>query len=291
MHRPFVVLFQQDSAYEAEDGGFVGEDPDDIGAPLDLAIEALDGIVRVDLGPVVFREGGVSEDILFGFIQQVSEFLHLWPQLIGDPSPLGLHRFGVFLGEGRADEGADHAFATPGGVGQRVAHEVDAATLPRGVHDLGDRRLDAQMGVGDHELDAAQPAKGQLSQEAGPECFGFRSANVHAQHLAPPVCVHAHRDDHGDRCDAMILPHLHIGGVDPDIGPFALDGPLQEGVHPLVDLLAEPGDLALGHTRHAHGLDEVIDGAGRDALDIGLLNDRRQRLLAHAPGLQKPREV
>ena len=59
MHRPFVVLFQQDSAHEAEDGGFVGEDPDDIGAPLDLAIEALDGIVRIDLRPVVFREGGV----------------------------------------------------------------------------------------------------------------------------------------------------------------------------------------------------------------------------------------
>ena len=28
--------------------------------PLDLAIESLDGIVRIDLGPVVFREGGVS---------------------------------------------------------------------------------------------------------------------------------------------------------------------------------------------------------------------------------------
>jgi hypothetical protein len=32
---------------------------------------------------------------------------------------------------------------------------VDAAALPRGVHDLGDRRLDAQMRVGDHGLDAA----------------------------------------------------------------------------------------------------------------------------------------
>ena len=38
----------------------------------------------------------------------------------------------------------------------------------------------------------------------------------------------------------MILPHFHIGGVDPDIGPFTHDGALQESVHPLVDLLAEP---------------------------------------------------
>ena len=33
--------------------------PDDLRSPLDLPIEPLDGIVRIDLGPVVFREGGV----------------------------------------------------------------------------------------------------------------------------------------------------------------------------------------------------------------------------------------
>ena len=88
-----------------------------------------------------------------------------------------------------------------------------------------------------------------------------------------------------------ILPHFHIGGVDPDIGLFALDGPLQEGGHPLVYLLAEPGHLALGRARHGHGLDEVIDGAGRVPLDLGLLNDRRQRLLDHAAGLQKARKI
>jgi len=51
LHRTFVILCQQDSAHEAEDGGFVGEDSDHIGAPLDLAIETLDGIVGVDLRP------------------------------------------------------------------------------------------------------------------------------------------------------------------------------------------------------------------------------------------------
>ena len=60
LYRPFVVLLQQDSAREAEDGGFVGEDAHHIGAPLDFSIEPLDGIVGVDLGPVVFREGGVT---------------------------------------------------------------------------------------------------------------------------------------------------------------------------------------------------------------------------------------
>ena len=105
----------------------------------------------------------LGEDVLFCFIQQVSKYLHPWPQFIGAPAPFGHHRFGVLLGEGRADKGADHAFAAPGGVGQRVSHELDAAMLPRSIHDFDDRHLDAQIGVGEDELDATQPAKDQLS--------------------------------------------------------------------------------------------------------------------------------
>ena len=38
-------------------------------------------------------------------------------------------------------------------------------------------------------------------------------------------------------------------------------------------------------------LDQVVDRARRDALDVGLLDHRRQRLLGHAPRLQEAREV
>ena len=91
LHCPFIVLLQQDSAHQPDDGGFVGKDADHIGAPLDLAIETLDGIVRINFRPVVFREGGVGENVLLGFIQKISDLLHLWPQLIGDPAPFRLH--------------------------------------------------------------------------------------------------------------------------------------------------------------------------------------------------------
>jgi hypothetical protein len=87
-------------------------------------------------------------------------------------------------------------------MGQHVAHEVDAAALPGGVEHLGDGRLDALMGVGDDQLDAAQAAPGELAQEGGPEGLGLRRADLHAQHLAPAVAVDADRDDDGDRDDA-----------------------------------------------------------------------------------------
>ena len=60
LDRNFVVLLQQDSAHQPEYGGFVGKDAHHVRSPLDLVIEPLDGIVRIDLRPVVFREGGVS---------------------------------------------------------------------------------------------------------------------------------------------------------------------------------------------------------------------------------------
>ena len=49
---PFIVLFQEDSPDEADDGLVVGEDADDRGAPLDLVVQALDRVGRVQLGPV-----------------------------------------------------------------------------------------------------------------------------------------------------------------------------------------------------------------------------------------------
>ncbi|MDF2974575.1 MAG: hypothetical protein K0R61_5025, partial [Microvirga sp.] len=42
---------------------------------------------------------------------------------------------------------------------------------------------------------------------------------------------------------------------------------------------------------HAERLDEVVDRARRDALDVGLLHDGGERLLGRAPWLQEAREV
>ncbi len=53
---PLVVLFGEHGADEADDGGAVGEDPDDVGAAAELLVEPFLGVVRPDLPPVLFRE-------------------------------------------------------------------------------------------------------------------------------------------------------------------------------------------------------------------------------------------
>jgi hypothetical protein len=195
------------------------------------------------------------------------------------------------MGVGGGDEGGDDAPAAPAGVGEHVPCEMNPAALPGGAQDLGSRGLDALMGVRDHQLHAAQAAPGELAQEPGPEGLRFRGADVHAENLAPAVAVDADGEDDGNRHDTAGMANLHVGRVEPEIGPVALDRPVEKGLHPAVDLLAQTRDLALRDAGHAHGLDQLVDRAGRDALDVGLLNDGGERLLGHPARLEEAREI
>lgn len=69
------------------------------------------------------------------------------------------------------------------------------------------------------------------------------------------------------------------------------NGAAEERLHLVVDLLAQPRDLPLGDAAHAHRIDQVVDGAGRNALDVGFLNHGRQHLLGHAARLEKAWEI
>ena len=172
--------------------------------------------------------------------------------------------------------------------GKQVAGEVHAASLPGGAEDPGRGGLQALVVVGDHQLHAAQPAPGQRAQELSPEGLGLRRADRHAQDLTPALVVDGHSHGHRDRDDG---PHLHISRIQPQIGPVALQRSIKEAVDLIVDLAAQPGDLALGDARHPHRLNQIVDRAGRHALDVGLLDHRSKRLLGHPPRLQEAGEV
>ena len=168
---------------------------------------------------------------------------------------------------------------------------VHPTALMGGMEHLRGRGPQPLVVIGDDELHAPQASVRKRAQERRPERFGFRRAGGHAQHLAPPLRVHANSDYHSDRDDPARLARLQVRRVDPQIGPGALDRPGEEGVHPLVDLRAQPRDLALRDTGRRHGFDEVVHGPGRDPMDIGLLDHGRKRLLGRAPRLEEGREV
>ena len=141
---PFIVLFEQQCADQADNGGLIGEDTDDLAAALDLAVEPFEWVGAVYLGAMLGREAHVGQHISFGIVHQASELTDAWPGLISDLSPL--------LAGGPASSWAK---AVPtqaetmrrrvSGMGQGIAHEVHTAALPGGAEHLGDRRFQVSV--------------------------------------------------------------------------------------------------------------------------------------------------
>ena len=71
--------------------------------------------------------------------------------------------------EDAADGRGDHGLLGLADMPEHVTQEMDGAPLPRAAKHLGDRLLEALMGVGDAQPDARQPAGAQAAQELAPE--------------------------------------------------------------------------------------------------------------------------
>lgn len=105
LHRPFVVLLEQDGTDQANDRGLVGEDPDHIGAALDLPVQPFQWIGAVDLGTMLLGECCLCKHIGLGVIHQRGQLRHPRAQLVGDTAPLLAGGVSIVLGEGGADPG------------------------------------------------------------------------------------------------------------------------------------------------------------------------------------------
>jgi site-specific DNA recombinase len=138
---------------------------------------------------------------------------------------------------------------------------VHPAPLPGRVEDTRDGRLEPGVGVGDHQLHAVEAAALQAAQELHPEGLRLGGADGEADDLAPAVGVDRHGDYRGDRDDPAATADLEIGGVEPEIGPRAGQRTFEEVPYPLVDLLAQLRDRALGDPRQPHGLHQLVDPA------------------------------
>ena len=172
-------------------GGVVGEDPDDVGAALDLTVQALEGLVDQTLRQCDSGKAQKASRSSLASSSMVATSGKRSAKVADDPVELLTDGGGVGLGEDRLDGGDHHVGVGPGHPGQDVAHEVDPAALPgRPDHHRLDGRLEAQVLVGDDEADPAQPPGPQRAQELGPKGPVLGVADGTAEHLAIAV----HRD-------------------------------------------------------------------------------------------------
>jgi hypothetical protein len=176
-------------------------------------------------------------------VEERCELRQLRSQLIGDFAPLRFGRVGVILGEGGADEGADHPPALPAGMGERVAHEVDAAALPAGVQDFGDGGLDALVASEITSLTPRRPRRASLRRKAvqkvsasdGP--ISMPRISRRPSPLTPTATITA--TETMRPCWRTFTDVASTLTSRPRLGG-------RGGLHLLVNLLAQPPDLALG---------------------------------------------
>jgi hypothetical protein len=95
------------------------------------------------------------------------------------------------------------------------------------------------MGIRNHQLDALEAPLDQALQESRPERLGLGRADAETGDLAPAFGRDRHCDYCRDRDDAAAVADLEVGRVKPQIGPLTLDRPVEEGVDPPVDILAQ----------------------------------------------------
>ena len=70
---PLVVLLDQQCAGKADRGRVVGKDPDDVGAPADLAVHTLQRIGASELRPMLAWEGVEAQELLAGALEQLAD--------------------------------------------------------------------------------------------------------------------------------------------------------------------------------------------------------------------------
>src|SRR5512143_4288410 len=108
-NRPLVILFEEERPGQADEGGIVGEDADNVGPPLDLADDPFQWVCRADLGPVIRMEAHVGEDVVLGAVHQLGEPRKAITELVGNPAPLVASGGLIVLNKYGLQQGADHA--------------------------------------------------------------------------------------------------------------------------------------------------------------------------------------
>ena len=128
--------------------------------------------------------------------------------------------------------------------------------------------LEPFVGVGDDQADTAEATGLEAAQKRGPARPVLDDIEV--EDFPAAVGVDAHGDDHRHVDDAPALAAPLDVGVQPQVGVGAFKGSVAELLNHLVELLGQPGHLALGHSFDAHGLHQAIDAARGHTPDVAL---------------------
>ena len=136
-----VVGLDGEHRDQPDQRGVVGEDPDDVGAPADLAVEALKRIRGPQLAPVLGRKGVEREHVGLGVFEQRCDLRQPALELGDGVAQAPARLLAVWGGEDRADDRAERVVLVAADVAAQIPEEVHGAPLPRRAEDPRERGL------------------------------------------------------------------------------------------------------------------------------------------------------
>jgi hypothetical protein len=125
-----VVGFDAEHAGEADQALVVGEDADDVGAPANLAVKALERVRGSQLAPVAGRERVEREDVGLGVLEHGGDLAHPAVEMRdGFREPIAGLRLGVGV-EDRADQGGQQPVLIAPRVAEAISEEYEQPRSP-----------------------------------------------------------------------------------------------------------------------------------------------------------------
>jgi hypothetical protein len=247
-------LLEQDGADQPGDAGLVAEDADDIGAAFDLFVRPLERVGAVQFGAVLAGEDHVSQHVVLAIVYQHREFGPARPQLIGDMPP-GLVCCLASVCRKAWRIAAATMVCWPLGTCARAF--LIQCTRQRCQQAPRTRVMARRSPSCASEITSLTPLSPRLTRPLRKadqpfdkfRKFCFRRADAEPDDLAPAFGGDRDNDYCRYRDDTTAVAYLEVGGIEPEIWPFALDWPVEEGADPLIDVFAELGDPGLRRGR------------------------------------------
>ena len=269
----------------------VREGPDDPRPPPDLAVDALDPVVRPDPAPVLRREFRVGK--------RLGEPVAHRPRGRPEPHRLQLVRhlpglpaacLARFLRVDRLQHARHGLPPGHGNLSQHVAVEMHRAALVAGPGEhLLERTEHPRALVAGDEPHAGEPAPLEPGEKLAPGLRGLGVPLGAANDLPVAGGVDADGDQHGHVLVGPSPAALEIDAVDEDVGVAAVERPLPPGLDGREGPLVEVGDGAGGHRRSPQEFGDVLDPPGGDAREVHLDDGLLDRSLAPAVALDNGR--
>ena len=266
---PFVAGLGEEGTDQAQERGFVGEDPDNAGAALKFHVHSFQGVGGAQSALVRHREGKASEalgQVFFHPSRELGCRLGVGGDDFFEPG-LGAEAVGTV--EDRANGlGDGGALIQAWDVRLSILLEVELAALPQ---DAGEDGLpgggQALVLVTNDELGRMQAALLQVGQEGAPMDFGLAERNADAEEGAFAIGPDTQGDEHGTIADLPAVADLFVTGIEENIGAGG-EGALAPAVQFRIELGRTLADLGGTDLHAAELLDDGGHFAGGDPLDI-----------------------